>query len=177
MIGFLEAISRWSVPFMVVAIPLYAAYKGVKVYEVFIEGAQEGFSTAVKILPNLIAMLVAIAIFRQAGLFDILGRWLRPFTSLIGMPSEILPLALIRPFTGSGALGVTTDILQAHGPDSFIGRLASTVQGSTDTTFYIITVYFGSVGIRKTRHAIPAGLAGDIAGVIAATLICHLYFG
>lgn len=169
-------LSRWSVPLIVVFISLYASVKGVAVYEEFVEGAREGFDTAIRILPNLLAMLVVISLAREAGLFDLVGQALRPLLRVIGLPADVLPLALMRPFSGSGALAMTAEILNTHGPDTFIGRVASTMQGSTDTTFYIITVYFGAVGIRKTRHAIAAGLAGDAAGVIAAVLVCRFYF-
>jgi len=153
-----------------------AYYKKVKVYEQFVEGAKEGFQVGVKIIPYLVAMLVAIAMFRASGALDILTIVLKPFTDLIGMPTEVLPMALMRPLSGSGSLGVMTELMKTHGADSLIGFLSSTMYGSTETTFYVIAVYFGAVNIQKTRYALPAGLIADAAGLIAATLICTAIF-
>lgn len=153
-----------------------AQIKKVKVYEKFVEGAKEGFNVGVKIIPYLVAMLVAIAMFRASGALDVLTFALKPFTDLIGMPSEVLPMALMRPLSGSGSLGVMTELMKTHGADSLIGFMASTMFGSTETTFYVVAVYFGAVGIRKTRYALPAGLLADAAGLIAATMICRAIF-
>jgi spore maturation protein B len=153
-----------------------AEFKKVKVYEQFVEGAKEGFQIGVKIIPYLVAMLVAIAMFRASGALDILTQALRPLTELIGMPSEVLPMALMRPLSGSGSLGVMTELMKTHGVDSLIGFMSSTMFGSTETTFYVIAVYFGAVNIQKTRYALPAGLIADAAGLIAATLICRAIF-
>jgi spore maturation protein B len=153
-----------------------AEFKKVKVYEKFVEGAKEGFEIGVKIIPYLVAMLVAIAMFRASGALEILTLILKPVTELIGMPSEVLPMALMRPLSGSGSLGVMTELMQTHGPDSLIGFMASTMFGSTETTFYVIAVYFGAVNIQRTKYALPAGLVADAAGLIAATLICRAIF-
>jgi spore maturation protein B len=153
-----------------------AEFKKVKVYEIFVEGAKEGFQIGVKIIPYLVAMLVAIAMFRASGALDILTEALRPITEFIGMPSEVLPMALMRPLSGSGSLGVMTELMKTHGVDSLIGFMSSTMFGSTETTFYVVAVYFGAVGVRKTRYALPAGLLADAAGLIAATLICQAIF-
>ena len=153
-----------------------AEFKKVRVYEKFVEGAKEGFEVGVKIIPYLVAMLVAIAMFRASGALEILTWVLRPFTELIGMPSEVLPMALMRPLSGSGSLGVMTELMKTHGADSLIGFMSSTMFGSTETTFYVVAVYFGAVNIRKTRYALPAGLMADAAGLIAATLICQAIF-
>jgi len=168
----------------VVAIPLilliflgWGIFKKVKVYEVFVEGAKDGFQVAVRIIPYLVAMLVAIGIFRASGAMDVLSALLSPLTSLIGMPAETLPMALMRPLSGSGSLGIMTELMKVHGADSFIGVLASTMYGSTETTFYVLAVYFGSVNIRNTRHALPAGLIADAAGMLAAVLITRIIFG
>ncbi len=150
--------------------------KKVKVYEKFVEGAKEGFEVGVKIIPYLVAMLVAIAMFRASGALDILTVVLRPFTELIGMPSEVLPMALMRPLSGSGSLGVMTELMKTHGVDSLIGIMASTMFGSTETTFYVVAVYFGAVNVQRTRYALPAGLVADAAGLIAATLITRALF-
>ena len=151
-------------------------FKKVKVYEQFVEGAKEGFQVGVKIIPYLVAMLVAIAMFRASGALDILTYVLRPFTEFIGMPSEVLPMALMRPLSGSGSLGVMTELMKTHGADSLIGFMSSTMFGSTETTFYVIAVYFGSVGIKNTRHAVTCGLIADFAGIIAAVFISYLFF-
>ena len=145
-------------------------------YEVFVEGAKEGFNVGVKIIPYLVAMLVAIAMFRESGAIEWLKFLMAPVTDLIGMDSELLPMALMRPLSGSGSLGVMTELMNTHGVDSLIGFTASTMFGSTETTFYVIAVYFGAVGIRKTRYAITAGLLADAAGLIAAVIICNAIY-
>ncbi|NOZ55969.1 MAG: spore maturation protein [Calditrichaeota bacterium] len=170
-------VSDWAVPFLLFAIPVLAFSKRIHVYEVFIEGAKEGFEIAVKIIPFLVAILVAIGMFRASGAMDLFVKLVSPVTDLIGMPAEVLPAALMRPLSGSGTLGIVTELMKTHGPDSFIGRLASTMYGSTETTFYVIAVYFGSVQIKKTRHAVPAGLVGDTVGLLAALFICKVMFG
>ncbi|HEX2955087.1 MAG TPA: spore maturation protein [Bacillota bacterium] len=157
-------------------IPLFAAFKKVKVYETFCEGASEGFQTAIGIIPYLLAMLVAIGIFRDSGAMDVIVRIFRPVTSWVGMPSEVLPLAFMKSLSGGGSNGLLVDALKHYGPDSLIGRIASTMNGSSETTFYVIAVYFGAVGIRKTRHAVAAGLVADLAGVLAAVWVCRLMF-
>lgn len=167
----------------IVAIPLillvflgWGIVKKVKVYEVFVEGAKDGFNVAVRIIPYLVAMLFAIGIFRASGAMDVLTAILAPLTNLIGMPAETLPMALMRPLSGSGSLGIMTELMKVHGPDSFIGVLASTMYGSSETTFYVLAVYFGSVNVTKTRHALPAGLIADLFGMLAAVFVCRLLF-
>ena len=169
-------ISKWMIPVILLLIPLLAFIKKVKVYEVFVEGAKEGFQVAVRIIPFLVAILVAIGMFRASGAMAVFVKALTPLTNLLGMPAEILPAALMRPLSGSGTLGIITELLETHGPDSFIGQLASTIYGCTETTFYVIAVYFGAVQIKKTRFAIPAGLIADAAGILAAIFICRLLF-
>ncbi|MCK5243090.1 spore maturation protein [bacterium] len=174
---FLNAASNWVVPLLLLGIPLYAiAVKKIKVYESFIEGAKEGFWIGVKIIPYLVAILVAIGMFRASGAMDLLIALLRPITSWVGFPPEALPIALLRPLSGSGTLGLISDVFQNFGPDSFVGRLVSVIEGSTETTFYVLAVYFGSIAVRKTRHALPASLLGDFTGIIAAFIICSLLF-
>jgi len=168
--------SDWAIPILMFVIPVLAFSKKIKVYEVFIDGAKEGFEVAVKIIPYLVAILVAIGMFRASGAMDIFVRLISPITDFIGLPAESLPAALMRPLSGSGTLGIATELMVQHGPDSFIGRLVSTFYGSTETTFYVIAVYFGAVGVKKTRHAVPAGLIGDLAGLLAALFICRLVF-
>lgn len=153
--------------------------KKINVYDAFIEGAKEGFSTAVRIIPYLIAVLVGIGVFRASGAMDWLIDGLRQLVAWTGAPSDwvgALPTALMKPLSGSGARGMMVDAMNTYGADSFVARLSCVFQGSTDTTFYILAVYFGSVGVRHTRHAVACGLLADLAGVIAAIGICYLFF-
>jgi spore maturation protein B len=168
--------SNWAIPVIFVLIVVFGAIKRVKVYEVFVEGAKEGFNVGVKIIPYLVAILVGIAIFRSSGAMDFLTAGLAPLLEPLGVPPEVLPMAFIRPLSGSGALGVMTEGMKTHGADSLIGNMLSTMMGSTETTFYVLAVYFGSVGLRKTRHALPACLLGDVAGLTMAIVICNLVF-
>ena len=172
-----NVISAVAIPLFILVFLGWGLIKKVKVYEVFVEGAKEGFNTAVRIIPFLVAMLFAIGIFRASGAMDVVVALLSPVTSLIGMPAETLPLALLRPLSGSGSMGLMTELMKSHGPDSFIGVLASTMFGSTETTFYIIAVYFGSVGVKNTRHALPAGLIADLFGMLGAVFIVRILFG
>jgi spore maturation protein SpmA len=172
----LNTVSLLAVPFMLSFFPLYAALKRVKVYEQFVEGAKEGFQVAVTIIPFLVAILVAVGMFRGAGGIDLITGALRPALDLIRFPSELVPMCLMRPLSGSGTLGLFTELVKAHGPDSLIARTAGTIYGSTETTFYVIAVYFGAVAIRRTRHAVPAGLLADLAGMIASVVVCRLVF-
>jgi spore maturation protein SpmA len=171
-----QTVSNWLIPLLLLIIPVLAFIKKVKVYEVFVEGAKEGFQVAIRIIPFLVAILVAIGIFRASGAMEFLVKIISPITSLIGMPADVLPAALMRPLSGSGTLGIITELVETHGPDSFTGRLASTIYGCTETTFYVIAVYFGAVQVKKTRYAVPAGLIADAAGVLAAIFICRLMF-
>lgn len=153
--------------------------KKINVYETFVEGAKEGFSTAVRIIPYLVAILVGVAVFRASGAMDIIIKGIEYVFKLSGLDTSFvggLPVALMKPLSGSGARGLMVDAMKTYGADSFIGRLSCIFQGSTDTTFYILAVYFGSVGIRKTRHAVACGLIADLAGVIAAISVCYLFF-
>lgn len=174
----ISVLSTVAIPLLIFSFIVYGALKKVKVYEQFVEGAKDGFNIAIKIIPYLVAMLIAIAIFRAGGALDnILTPVMRLVTDPIGMPAEALPMALIRPLSGSGSLGVMAEIISEHGPDSFIGILVSTFFGSTETTFYVLAVYFGAVNIRKTRHAVPVGLLADTAGILGALFIVKLMFG
>jgi spore maturation protein SpmA len=174
---FLQVITVFSmmaIPFLLGFFPLYAFLKGVPVYEEFIEGAKEGFQVALRIFPYLVAILVAIGVFRAAGGIDFLSYLLSPLLDKIGLPSQLLPLILVRPLSGSAATGLFAEIVKTAGPNSFVSQLAGTILGSTETTFYVLAVYFGSVAIKKNRHALAAGLIADTAGVASALLICHL---
>ena len=153
--------------------------KKVNVYDAFIEGAKEGFTTAVRIIPYLVAILVAIGMFRASGCMDYLTQGIASLVEMCGLDSDFvgaLPTALMKPLSGSGARGLMVDAMSTYGADSFVGRLACIFQGSTDTTFYILAVYFGSVGVAKTRHAVPCGLLADFAGILAAIFVCYLFF-
>jgi spore maturation protein B len=172
----LDAISLWAIPVLLVAIPFVGIIRGVKVYDVFIDGAKEGFEVAVKIIPFLVGILVAIGMFRGSGAMDLLTAGLRPLVAPAGFPPELVPLAILRSLTGSGSLAFTTDLIKSHGPDSLIARTAATMYGSSETTFYVLAVYFGAVGVRRTRHAVPAALIGDLVAAIAAVAVCAWMF-
>ena len=165
-----------AIPSLIVFFVGYGVFKKVKVYEQFVDGAKEGFNIAIRILPYLLAIMVAIGIFRAGGAMQWLISILTPFTNLIGMPAEAMPMALMRPLSGSGSLGIMSEVISVHGPDSFIGILVSTFYGSTETTFYVLAVYFGAVNIKNTRHAVPAGLIADICGILGALFIVKLLF-
>ena len=172
-----NALSILAIPFLLSFFPLYAATRGVKVYEEFVEGAKEGFGVILKIIPFLVTMLVAIGMFKGAGGIDLLSRMLSPILSPLQFPPDLLPLALMRPLSGSATLALLTDIVHRLGPDNIVSLTAATIYGSTETTFYVAAVYFGAVGIKQTRHAIPAGLLADLTGVIASVVICRAVLG
>ncbi len=167
----------WLVPMLIAALLLVGFAAGVRVYEAMIVGAKEGLGVVVRIIPYLVGILVAVGMFRASGAMDLIIRALDPLTSPLGFPAEALPMALLRPLSGSGALGIMVETLETHGPDSFVGMLVSTLQGSTETTFYVLTLYAGAGRVRELRHALPACLIGDLGGAIGATLACHLFFG
>lgn len=173
MTNVLDAISTWAIPVVIAAVSLYAIIKKVPVYSEFTEGAKDGFTTAVMIIPYLVAMLCAIGMFRASGAMDWLCAALNPVTSLIGLPGEVLPMGIMRSFSGGGAEGMLVDLLKQYGTQSQIGRIASVALGSTETTFYVVAVYFGSVGVSNSRQAIAAGLLGDLASLVASTLIVN----
>ena len=171
-----EQISIWAIPVLIVAIALIGMIRKVKVFDVFVEGAKEGFEIAIRIIPFLVGILVAIGMFRASGAMDMLTAGLRPILSAINFPPEVFPLAVLRTLTGSGSLAFTTDLIKTHGPDSLFGRMAATMYGSSETTFYVLAVYFGAVGVKRTRHAVPAALIGDVVAAIAAVAICMWMF-
>jgi len=172
----LDAVSLWAIPVMLVGIPFVGLLRKVKVYDVFIEGATEGFDVAVRIIPFLVGILVAIGMFRGSGAMDLLVAALRPIATTTGFPAELVPLAVLRSLTGSGSLAFATDLVKTHGPDSVIGRMAATMYGSSETTFYVLAVYCGAIGVRRTRHAVPAALIGDAVAAIAAVAVCAWMF-
>ena len=173
----INQISLFLIPLIIGGILLYATWKKIPTYEAFVEGGKEGIQLAFSLIPFLVGMMVAISIFRASGAMEYFVSLISPALQAIGIPPEIVPLALIRPISGTAALGLTTDLIATYGPDSFIGRLASTMQGSTDTTFYVLTVYFGAVGIKKMGDALKVGLLADVVGFAAAIIIVTLVFG
>jgi spore maturation protein SpmA len=168
-----NAISLLAIPFLLSFFPLYAASRGLKVYDEFVEGAKEGFNVILRIIPFLVTMLVAISMFKAAGGIELLTAALNPILGPLHFPSELLPLALMRPLSGSATLALLTKLVKDLGPDNIVSLMGATIYGSTETTFYVAAVYFGAVGIKQTRHAIPAGLLADLAGVIASVVICR----
>ncbi|GAA5415409.1 spore maturation protein B [Paraliobacillus ryukyuensis] len=172
----ITTISIWIIPVIVMVILLTATIQKLPAYELFVEGGKEGISIAVSLLPYLLGMMVSITIFRSSGALEAIIDHLHPFLQLVGIPGELVPLAFTRPISGTAALAITTDLISTYGPDSFIGRLASTMQGSTDTTFYILTVYFGSVGIKKMGDALKVGLLADLVGIITSIIIVSIVF-
>jgi spore maturation protein B len=177
LVDVIDILSIVAIPGLVLFIVVFGVLKKVKIYDAFVEGAKEGFNVGVRIIPYLVAMLVAVGIFRASGAMEILSSILSTVTRLIGMPPEALPMALIRPLSGSGALGAMSEIIKSHGPDSLIGRMVSVMMGSSETTFYVLAVYFGAVGISRTRQAVPAGLVADIVSVLISVWITNLIFG
>ena len=171
-----NTLSILAIPFLLSFFPVYAATRRIKVYEEFVEGAKEGFGVILKIVPFLVTMLVGIGMFKGAGGIDLLTRVLTPILTPLHFPPDLLPLALMRPLSGSATLALLTDIIHRLGPDNIVSLMAATIYGSTETTFYVAAVYFGSVNIKQTRHAIPAGLLGDLAGVVASVIVCRAVF-
>ncbi len=172
-----DAASAWIIPALILAMLTLGVLRKVKVYEVFVAGAKEGFSLAILIIPYLVAILSAVGMFRASGLMGWVAGGIGWITEPLGLPAEALPLALLRPLSGSGAFGITAELIETHGPDSYIGNLVSTMNGSTETTFYVLAVYFGSVGITRTRHGVAAGLAADVMGVVASIVAVTLLLG
>ena len=163
-------------PMLIAAIVAWGMWRRVAVYEVFVEGAKEGFDVGVRIIPYLVAILFAIAMFRASGAMDFLFDYIGPVLEWFGFPRELLPMAITRPMTGSGSLGVLADMVNTYGEDALVVKMAATLFGSTETTLYVLAVYFGAVSIRRTRYAIQVGLIADAAGAIAAVIVCNLLF-
>jgi spore maturation protein B len=177
MSGFVDALSMLAIPVLLGVIPLYGWLRGLNVYETFVEGAEEGFRMAILMLPYLVGILVALSIFEGSGAMAAVTNAVAAPLHWLGVPAPVVPLMLVRPLSGGAALGMTADILHRYGPDSVVGRIASTLQSSTDTTFYVVTLYFGSVGIRHIRHALWIALIGDLAGFVAVILLGRMLWG
>ncbi len=169
--------SSLVIPLLLAGVAVYGMGKRVDVYGALTHGAEEGLTVLLRIIPALVGLLTAVSMFRASGAMEWLSTLCAPLLELLGVPPEATPLMLIRPVSGNGALAVATDLMTVHGPDSYIGRVAAVMLGSTETTFYTIAVYFGSAGIRKTRHTLPAALAADLTGFVAAAFAVRLFFG
>ena len=173
--GVVKAVSNWLIPAIVALILLFGYLRNVKIYETLCSGAKEGFNTAVRIIPFMVAIFAAVGMFKASGAMEIMISLLSPVTNLVGMPAEALPMALMRPLSGSGAFGIMSSIVEKD-PNSFLSYLVSVMQGSTETTFYVLALYFGAVSIKNSRHALPAALCADFAGIMAAVAFCHLFW-
>lgn len=175
--GIITIVSTWIIPCFILIVLLVATYRNLPTYELFVDGGKEGIKMAFTLLPFLLGMIVSISILRSSGALDAFILLIAPLLTFIGVPPEIVPLALIRPISGSAALGMTTELTEFYGPDSFIGRLAATMQGSTDTTLYILTLYFGAVGIKRMNYALKVGLLADLVGITVSIIIVTIVFG
>jgi spore maturation protein B len=175
--AFMAVFGTFVLLFIIVGFPLYGLFKKVPVYERFIDGAKEGFGVAVRIIPYLVAILFSIGMFRASGAMDFLVEGVRPVLAFIGIPAEVLPMAILRPLTGSGSAAIVADMINTYGEDHILVKMVATMFGSTETTFYVIAVYFGAVGVSKTRHALPAGLIADFAAFLMAVYLIKLFFG
>jgi spore maturation protein B len=172
----LHVTSMAIIPAMISIILIYGVVKRINIYEAFVEGAAEGFQSAIRIMPYLVAIFLAIGIFKDSGALEVFTKILSPLTNLLGIPSEVMPLAIMRPVSGSGSLGIVNDLIHTYGPDSFIGRVASTMMGSAETILYTMAVYFGAVGIKNGRYTLAAALISHLAAVIASVLVCKIIF-
>lgn len=173
----MNSLSDYLLPAIVVIIVLYGAFKGIDIFNEFIEGAKSGFKTVLNITPSLIALLLAVNMLKASGGLDTLCSLISPVANILGIPSEVIPLAILSPVSGSGAVGMYESLLKDFGPDSFIGRCASVMMGSTETTFYAITLYYGSVGIKKTRHTLPSALCADFTSFMLSPRFVSLFLG
>lgn len=172
----MEAIGAFVLPVSVCLIVLFGLFRKVPVFDSFVLGAKEGFSSTINLLPTLIGLVMSVTMLKASGALDVFSSFLMPFLQKIGIPQQVIPLLLLRPISGSGSLAILNQILSTDSPDSFVGRVASVLMGSTETTFYAIAVYYGAVGIKKTRHTIPAAVSSDIAAFLLSVLVVHLLF-
>lgn len=175
--GVIRQISDYAIPAIFIIIILAAILKKVKAYDLFVEGAKDGIETVIRIVPSLVGLLVAVGVFKASGALDIIIFLMRPVTDLLGMPPEVAPLALLRPISGSASFAFVTEIIKAFGPDTYQGRVAATMMGSTETIFYTLAVYYGSVGIKNIRYTLAAAIMADIISVIASLWACRFIFG
>ncbi|MDF2986038.1 MAG: putative rane protein [Eubacterium sp.] len=175
--GIIRQISDYAIPAIFIIIIIAAVFKKVKAYDLFIDGAKDGIDTVIRIIPSLVGLLVAVGVFKASGALDLLIFLLRPVIDLLGMPPEVAPLALLRPISGSASFAFVTDIIKAFGPDTYEGRVAATMMGSTETIFYTLAVYYGSVGVKNIRYTLVAAIMADIISVIASLWACRFIFG
>lgn len=173
----IDLLSKFAIPFMVVGIIFFGMQRKVKVYESFVEGAKDGFTTAIRIIPSFVAMLVAIGVFRESGAMDLLVSLFSPILKIFNVPKEIIPMIIMRPLSGSGSQGILSELAKTFGSESLVARTAAVMMGSSETTFYILAIYFGSISIKKQRHALPACLFADLVGFVSAIYISRLFFG
>jgi spore maturation protein B len=173
----IKTVSMLAIPAFIFGVLGYGYFKGINVYEAFVEGAKEGLTTTVRVLPYLVAMFVAIGVFRSSGAMEVLKKILSPITGFLGIPTEILPLALMRPMSGVASAGLLAELFKTHSPDSFIGRVASTMMGSTETIFYTLSIYFGAIGIKKIRYTLWGALIAEVTGLIVSVIVCRMVFG
>lgn len=172
----IQGLSGYLIPLVFFSIISLGFYRKIKVYDVFVENAKEGMATVLRILPSLIGLMVAVGVFRASGALDYILYAVHPITSILGIPSEGVALALLRPISGSASLALVSDIFKTHGPDTFVGRVVSTMMGSTETIFYTLTVYFGAVEVKNIKYTLTAALIADLAGVLASVWICRVFF-
>lgn len=172
----LESISQLAIPFMIVGIIAYGLKKNVKVYDAFVEGAKGGFATFIRILPSFVAMLVAIGVFRESGALDLLTKTLRPIVKTVNIPEEVVPMMIMRPLSGSGAQSIISQLARTYGPESLACRTAAVMMGSSETTLYVLAIYFGSISIKKQRHALASGLIADLVGFLSAVYVSRIFF-
>ena len=174
--GFLNILSILILPIIVATILVHAVFKKTPAYENFVDGAKEGFGVAVKIIPYLVAIIVAVSMFRASGAIDTMAIWLQKPLELLKIPAESLTVMLTRSLSGSATLGIFSDILNANGPESYASKLSAVIVGSSETTFYVLAVYFGAVGIKKFRHALLVGILADVVGIVSAVIVCRYFF-
>ncbi|MEG2174477.1 MAG: spore maturation protein [Oscillospiraceae bacterium] len=172
----MSSVGDWAIPVLLCVIVTTGFLRGVDVFDCFLQGARSGVGIALRILPALVGLITAVGIFKASGALDLLTCALAPLTERIGLPGELIPLALLRPVSGSGAMVIFNDLLATYGPDSFIGRVASVMEGSTETTFYTIAVYYGATAIRRTRHTVPASITADLVGFFMSALMVRIFF-
>ena len=172
----MNVISQYATPFFIIVILAGGIKAGLPLFQLFTEGAAEGLGVCLRIFPYVLGMMIAISVFRGSGALDMLAGLIAPLCELLHIPADILPLALTRPLSGSGALGLTAEIIETQGPDSYAGLLASVMQGSTDTTLYILAVYFGAAGVKKCRYGLAVGLTADLVSFLWAAAVCHVFF-
>ncbi len=172
----MTAVSSWAIPVVIGLIVLWGWVSGINVFESFLSGARTGIGVAFRIIPALVALITAVGVFKASGALDLLTHSLAPITELVGIPAEVVPLALLRPISGSGAMVIFNDLLTRFGPDSLVGRIASVMEGSTETTFYTIAVYYGATSIRRIRHTVSASVIADLTGFIMSAICVRIFF-